>query len=75
MEHYMGIDVSLEESSIVDASGAFVREVKIASEQEALVRYWNVCHPHWTRDRPYRNGCMPGLWPPDAMRFCSRHGT
>ena len=21
------------------------------------------------------NGCMPGLWPPDAMRICSRRGT
>lgn len=41
MEHYVGIDVSLEESSvcIVDASGTIVREVKIASEPEALVRY------------------------------------
>ncbi len=42
MEHYVGIDVSLEESSvcIVDATGTIVREVKIASEPEALVRYF-----------------------------------
>lgn len=41
MEHYVGIDVSLEESSvcIVDATGTIVREVKIASEPEALVCY------------------------------------
>ncbi|ESY63041.1 hypothetical protein X743_33620 [Mesorhizobium sp. LNHC252B00] len=41
MEHYVGIDVSLEESSvcIVDATGTIVREIKIASEPEALVRY------------------------------------
>jgi transposase len=43
MEHYAGIDVSLEESSvcIVDATGRIVREVKIASEPEALVRYFD----------------------------------
>jgi transposase len=40
MEHYAGIDVSLEESSvcIVDATGGIVCEVKIASESEVFVR-------------------------------------
>ncbi len=39
MEHYAGIDVSLEQSSVgvVDASGRVVREAKVASEPEALV--------------------------------------
>ncbi len=43
MEHYAGIDVSLKESSVcvVDATGTIVREVKIASEPEALVRYFD----------------------------------
>ena len=43
MEHYAGIDVSLEESSlcIVDATGKVLREVKVASEPEELVRYFN----------------------------------
>jgi len=43
MEYYAGIDVSLKESSvcIVDAKGKIVREVKVASEPEALVRYFN----------------------------------
>lgn len=43
MEHYAGIDVSLEESSVcvVDATGRIVREVKVASEPEALVRYFD----------------------------------
>ncbi len=43
MEHYAGIDVSLDESSvcIVDATGTIMREVKIASEPEALVRYFD----------------------------------
>jgi predicted NBD/HSP70 family sugar kinase len=37
MEHYAGIDVSLESVSIcvVDASGRIIREAKVASEPEA----------------------------------------
>ena len=44
MEHYAGIDVSLKESSVcvVDATGKVVREVKIASEPEALVGYFEM---------------------------------
>jgi transposase len=40
MEHFAGIDVSLERSSVcvVDATGRIVREAKVASEPEALVR-------------------------------------
>jgi len=42
MEHYAGIDVSLECSSIcvTDASGRIVREAKVASEPEALVAWF-----------------------------------
>ena len=42
MEHYAGIDVSLESSSvcIVDATGRVVREAKIASEPEALLGWF-----------------------------------
>jgi transposase len=38
MEHYAGIDVSLERSSVcvVDATGKIIREAKLASEPEAL---------------------------------------
>ena len=38
MEHYAGIDVSLELSSacVVDAQGKIVREAKVASEPEAV---------------------------------------
>jgi transposase len=41
MEHYAGIDVSLEQSSlcVVDGTGRVVREAKVASEPEALVRF------------------------------------
>src|SRR4051812_38784806 len=42
MEHYAGIDVSLERSSVcvVDSSGRIVREAKVASEPEALVGFF-----------------------------------
>src|SRR6478609_2652851 len=38
MEHYAGIDVSLESASVcvVDATGRIVREAKVASEPEVL---------------------------------------
>jgi len=42
MEHYAGIDVSLECSSVcvVDASGGIVREGKVASEPAALIAWF-----------------------------------
>src|SRR5215813_504205 len=42
MEHYAGIDVSLELSSVcvVDAQGKIVREAKVASEPEAVVAFF-----------------------------------
>jgi transposase len=42
MDHYAGIDVSLECSSVcvVDASGKIVREGKVTSEPEALIEYF-----------------------------------
>jgi transposase len=42
MNHYAGIDVSLECSSVcvMDASGKIVREAKVASEPEALIAWF-----------------------------------
>src|SRR6202171_10730 len=44
MDHYAGIDVSLEYSSVcvVDASGKIVREGKVATEPEALIGYFGL---------------------------------
>ena len=43
MDYYAGIDVSLKESSVcvVDARGQVVREVKVASEPECLIGYFD----------------------------------
>jgi transposase len=42
MDHYAGIDVSLEASSlcVVDASGKIVRETKVSSEPEDLIAWF-----------------------------------
>jgi transposase len=42
MEHYAGIDVSLQLSSVcvVDAQGKIVKEAKVASEPESLIAFF-----------------------------------
>src|ERR1700754_1177156 len=51
MEHYAGIDVSLESSSIcvVDGSGRIVREAKAGSEPVALLAWFKELGLHLTR--------------------------
>jgi predicted NBD/HSP70 family sugar kinase len=42
MEHYAGIDVSLEMSSVcvVDAKGKIIKEAKVGSDPESLVAFF-----------------------------------
>jgi transposase len=51
MEHYAGIDVSLESVSIcvVDASGRIIREAKVASEPEVLITWFSRLEVAMTR--------------------------
>ena len=63
MDHFAGLDVSVMETSIciVDDAGKIVREVKVASEPEALLAVLKNPAYHfkrigWKPDR-CRNGC------------------
>jgi transposase len=51
MDYYAGIDVSLEQSHVcvVDGAGQIVREVKVASEPDALVRFFGQLDVRVTR--------------------------
>ena len=53
MEHYAGLDVSLELTSvcIVDAQGRIVRETKVPSDPEDLVRYFAIAGASDRADR------------------------
>ena len=55
MDHFAGLDVSVKETSVcvVDDTGRIVREVKVASEPEALLED-TIC----ARSRPSRAGRM-----------------
>src|SRR4051794_32809544 len=45
MNHYAGIDVSMESSSVcvVDAEGRIVREAKVPSEPDELISWFAAC--------------------------------
>ena len=81
MDHYAGLDVSVKETSvcIVDDTGKIVREVKVASEPEALLAVLKDAAYHssgldWRLDH-CRNGCLAD-WPKQACRrSVSRRGT
>ena len=50
MDHFAGLDVSVKETSvcIVDGAGKIVREVKVASEPEALLAVLkNPAYHYW----------------------------
>jgi hypothetical protein len=41
MEHYVGIDVSLESASVTNAAGRIVRETKVACKPEVLISWFD----------------------------------
>ena len=57
MDHFAGLDVSVKETSvcIVDDTGGIVREVKVASEPEALLKVLG--------NPAYRFDAVSGSWP------------
>ena len=80
MEHFAGIDVSLELSSVcvVDGVGKIVHEAKVASDPEALVGFFRGLETRGTRigleAGLCRNGCTP-VWSQPGLRWCcSRRG-
>ena len=73
MEHSAGLDVSVKETSvcIVDETGKIVREVKVASEPDALLAVLKTPRTAsngsgWKLDRCH-NGCSV-FWPRRACR-------
>ena len=73
MDHFAGLDVSVKETSvcIVDDTGKIVREVKVASESEALLSVLKNPAYHlgldWKQDR-CRNG-FTALLPKQSYRW------
>jgi hypothetical protein len=63
MDHYAGIDVSLEQSSvcIVDANGKIVLEAKVASEPEALIAWFGSLGFGWRGLAWKRDRCRNGF--------------
>ena len=85
MDHYAGIDVSLDQSSVcvVDATGRIVREAKVASEPEALITFLRGLTLPLVRigleAGPKLGLCRSGSRPPWSRpalrRCCWRRGT
>ncbi len=75
MDYYAGIDVSLERSSVcvVDSSGKIVREMKVASEPEALLRHFAELGLPILRDGLEAGHCPNGCasaWSKPALTWC-----
>jgi transposase len=70
MDHFAGLDVSVKDTSvcIVDGVGNIVREVKVASEPDALLRVLRAPGYRFKRigleAGPLRNGCSARLVKP-----------
>ena len=73
MDHFAGLDVSVKETSvcIVDDTGRIVREVKVASEPEALLRGTEQTSPTTSSGLDWKPGrCRSGFSAPSPKRAC-----
>ena len=63
MEHFAGLDVSVKETSIciVDDTGGIVREVKVASEPDALLQVLKNNAYHFKRIGLEAGPCRSGF--------------
>ena len=62
MRYFAGLDVSLEETAIciVDEAGEIVREARVASEPDALVRFFDALG--MTMERVGLEACSLSAW-------------
>ena len=81
MDHFGGLDVSVKETSncIVDDTGRIVREVKVGSEPEALLKVFGTRLTASSeldlKPDHCRNGCSV-RWPKPGYQWsASRRGT
>ena len=74
MEHYAGIDVSLECSSVcvLDASGKIIREAKVTSEPEALINWFRSLGYELSRIGLEAGPCRSGFLQRCAKRSSGR---
>ena len=71
MDYFAGLDVSVKDTSvcIVDEAGKIIREVKVASELDALLAVLNnpAYHFKGLEAGPLSHGCS-ARWPQQAWR-------
>ncbi len=73
MDHFAGLDVSVKETSvcIVDDTGSIIRQVKVASEPEALLHVLSNPSYHFKRiglEAGPLSQWLSVLWPRQAYR-------
>ena len=74
MEHFAGLDVSVKQTSvcIVDGAGRLVREVRVASEPEALLAV--LTNPLWRFKRIGLEAGPLSQWLFSAMKIARQRG-
>ena len=72
MDHFVGIDLSLESCAVrvVNQSGAVVREAKVVSEPEPMIKLCAI----WTAPSS-APGATPGRCRSGSLGICARRGS